>query len=157
MKTLTYVLILILAVFSYSYAEIPSDKTSSIEKMFQLMGIEKQMKGGFEAMLPMVDQVASQLQLNAQEKEQLKDIYREWFENDIDRKVIKEKMIKLYAANFTTEEINELNKFYSSPVGQKFLEKSPGLMKLGAQIGMEEAQRKQAKLMERLQPFLDEQ
>ncbi len=108
-------------------------------------------------MLPMVDQVASQLQLNAQEKEQLKDIYREWFENDIDRKVIKEKMIKLYAANFTTEEINELNKFYSSPVGQKFLEKSPGLMKLGAQIGMEEAQRKQAKLMERLQPFLDEQ
>jgi|TARA_B100001964_G_C13870141_1_gene438307 hypothetical protein len=122
--------------------------------MFQLIDIEGQMGGGFEAMLPIIDQMSSQLQLDAEEKEQLKNIYRDWFENDIDRKAVKEEMAKIYAEAFTAEEINELNKFYSTPIGQKFLEKSPELIRLGAQIGMEAAQKQQGKLMERLQPLL---
>ena len=122
--------------------------------MFQLVGIERQMGGGFEAMLPIIDQMSSGLQLDAKEKEQLKNIYRDWFEKDLDRKAMKEGMVKLYAEAFTAEEINGLNKFYSSPIGQKFLEKTPELMRLGAQIGMEEAQKSQGKLMERLQPLL---
>jgi len=123
--------------------------------MFQLVGIERQMGGGFEAMLPIIDQMSSGLQLDAKEKEQLKNIYRDWFENDLDRKAMKEGMVKIYAEAFTAEEVNGLNKFYSSPIGRKFLEKTPELMRLGAQIGMEEAQKKQGKLMERLQPFFD--
>jgi len=122
--------------------------------MFQLMDIEGQLAGGFEAMLPIIDQMSSGLQLDAKEKEQLKNIYRDWFENDLDRKAMKEGMVKIYAEAFTAEEINGLNKFYSSPIGQKFLEKTPELMRLGAQIGMEEGQKKQGKLMERLQPLL---
>ncbi len=163
MKTSTYCLILVLTLFSYSCGKTSSDKPSSIEKidksssidkMFQLIDIEGQMGGGFEAMLPIIDQMSSQLQLDAEEKEQLKNIYRDWFENDIDRKAMKEEMAKMYAEAFTAEEINELNKFYSTPIGQKFLEKSPELMRLGAQIGMEAAQKQQGKLMERLQPLL---
>ena len=123
--------------------------------MFQLIDMEEQMAGGFEAMLPIIDQMSSQLQLDAKEKEQLENIYRDWFEKDLDRKSMIEGMAKLYAEAFTAEDINELTKFYSTPIGQKFLEKSPELMRLGAQIGMEEAQKKQGKLMERLQPFFD--
>ena len=119
------------------------------------MGIDKQMTGGFDAILPVVDQLASQLQLDANGKEELKTIYRDWWENDIDRKAMKEKMVELYAKTFTTVEINELNKFYRSPIGQKFLEKSPELMKLGAEIGMKEAQTKQTKLIKRFQPFME--
>ena len=154
MKTLTYCLIIVLTLFSYSCGKTPIDKSSSIEKMFQLVGIERQMGGGFEAMLPIIDQMSSGLQLDAKEKEQLKNIYRDWFENDLDRKAMKEGMVKIYAEAFTAEEVNGLNKFYSSPIGRKFLEKTPELMRLGAQIGMEEAQKKQGKLMERLQPLL---
>ena len=155
MRTLTCSIIIALTLFAHSYAETTSDKTSAIQEMFHLIGIDKQMTGGFDAMLPIVDQLASQLQLDANGKEELKTIYRDWWENDIDRKAMEEKMVELYAKIFTTAEINELNKFYRSPVGQKFLEKLPELMKLGAEIGMKEAQSKQTKLLERLQPFLE--
>jgi hypothetical protein len=155
MRALTCSIIIVLTLFAHSYAETTPDKTSAIQETFSLMGIDKQMTGGFDAMLPIVDQLASQLQLDAKGKEELKTIYRDWWENDIDRKAMKEMMVELYAKTFTTAEINELNEFYRSPVGQKFLEKAPELMKLGAEIGMKEAQTKQTKLMERLQPFLD--
>ena len=79
MKILTYSLILIITVCSHSYADPSSDNTSSIEEMFKLMGVDKQMNGWFEAMLPMVNQMATQLQLNTDQVEQLKNIYRDWF------------------------------------------------------------------------------
>lgn len=66
-----------------------------------------------------------------------------------------EKMKDLYANNFTEKEIEEVTKFYQSETGQKFLEKSPELMKLGVQVGMNEAQSKQAQLLNRLKPFFE--
>ena len=45
--------------------------------------------------------------------------------------------------------------FYATPVGQKLVEKSPALMQAGAQLGMQEAERAQPKLIEKLTPFLE--
>ena len=39
-----------------------------------------------------------------------------------------EKFAKIYAAVFTTEELQGLIDFYKSPIGKKFLEKQPQLM-----------------------------
>ena len=39
-----------------------------------------------------------------------------------------EKFAKIYAAEFTTEELQGLIDFYKSPIGKKFLEKQPQLM-----------------------------
>ena len=137
-----------------SYAN-SSETYASVEKMFAVMGIDQQFSGGFEAMLPAVDQLSSQFKLDANAKEELKNIYRRWFENDIDRVAMKSKFVKIYADVFNEKEINELIAFYQSPIGQKFLKKSPQLMKLGAQIGMQEAQSKQQHLIKKLKPFLD--
>ena len=118
------------------------------------MGMDKQLNGGFEAMLPMVDQIAAKLELNPEAKEELKNIYRDWFTTDIDRSLIKSKMVQVYANAFSKKEIDEVIIFYQTPLGQKFLKKSPELMKLGAQIGMKEGQAKQGLLLKRLEPFL---
>ena len=131
------------------------EKNSSIHELFSIIGIDKQMNGGFEAMLPMVDQFASQLMLDETEKDELKSIYRDWFDNDIDRKAIIEQMVTLYSENFNENEIVGLIDFYKTPLGQKFLQKSPVLMKQGAQIGMQEAQKKQQQLLDKLNPFLE--
>lgn len=61
----------------------------------------------------------------------------------------------LYLQVFSEDEIKEITKFYQSRVGKKFLDNSNFLMQKGAQIGMQEAQSKQVKLMERVKPFLD--
>jgi len=155
MKKLSIFLVLILSfVVNISYAN-PSNKTTSIEKMFRVMGIDKQMHGGFEAMLPIVDQLSAKLKLDVNAKEELKNIYRNWFENDIDRAAMKSKFIQIYSNAFTENQIKELITFYQSPTGQIFLKKSPGLMKLGAQIGMQEGRSKEPLLIKRLKPFLD--
>ncbi|WP_281560239.1 DUF2059 domain-containing protein [Thalassomonas sp. RHCl1] len=144
-----------LALFAYPVnAESPSKK-AAIEEVFVVMGMDKQIYGGFEAMMLTVEQQAARLQLNGEETEELKNIYRNWFEHDIDRVKIKAEMVELYAQTFSEKEIAELLTFYKSPTGQKLLEKSPELMKLGAQIGIEEGQLKQHLLIERVQPFIE--
>jgi len=155
MKKLLYPMILILC-FIISALHADSAKTNaSVEKMFSVMGIDRQLSGGFEAMLPVIEQLGLQFKLDKNAKEELKNIYRVWFEEDIDREAMKNGLIEIYTEAFNEKEINELIVFYQSPVGQKFLKKSPELMKLGAQVGLRESQSKQQKLIERLQPFLD--
>lgn len=41
----------------------------------------------------------------------------------------------LYAKNYTTEELKELNTFYQTPLGQKTIQLMPQLAAAGAQIG----------------------
>jgi len=126
-----------------------------VDEMFRVMSMDKQMAGGFEAMLPMIDQMGVKFKLNNEGKEELKEIFRTWFNEDIDRSKIMSEIKKLYSQSFTDDEISKITKFYQTPVGKKFLEKSAQLMKFGAQIGMKEAESKQAKLMERVKPFLE--
>ncbi len=47
----------------------------------------------------------------------------------------KDDFIKMYTAAFTENELNEIAKFYNTPVGQKTLEKLPQLTMAGMQIG----------------------
>jgi len=126
-----------------------------VDEMFRVMSMEKQISGGFEAMMPMIDQMAVKFKLNNEGKEELKDIFRSWFNEDIDRSKMMSEMKRLYLQTFTDDEIRKITEFYQTPVGARFLEKSPQLMQLGAQIGMKEAQSKQVKLMERVKPFIE--
>ena len=126
-----------------------------VEKMFKVMAMDEQLNGGFEAMLPMIDQMAAKFKLDESAKEELLTIYRTWFYDDIDRTQMINKIKILYVNAFTKKEIEEITAFYQTPLGQKFLKQSPELMKQGVQIGMAEAQSKQAKLLARLKPFLE--
>lgn len=102
--------------------------SASVDKLFEVMAMEEQMNGGFEAMLPVIDQMAQRFKLDSAGKEELKNIYRAWFDEDIDRSRIMEQMKVLYTDYFTENEISEVTKFYQTEVGQKFLRKSPQLM-----------------------------
>lgn len=140
-------------ILTFSTATFAQDKP--IDEMFKVMSMEKQVEGGFEAMLPTIDQMAAQFNLNNESKEELKNTFREWFHKDLDHSKMMSELKRLYSQTFTNEEIAKITKFYQTPVGKKFLEQSPQLMKLGAQIGMQEAQSKQFKLMERVNAFME--
>lgn len=130
-------------------------KAYAVNELMVVMEIDKQMNGGFEAMLPAVDQLALQLSLNEEEKKELLDIYRAWFEEDIDRKKLVDGTADLYRQAFSEDEIKEMLQFFSTPTGKKVVKESPALMQKGAQLGMVEAQEKQALLLERLSPFIE--
>ncbi|UAB71686.1 DUF2059 domain-containing protein [Vibrio sp. SCSIO 43132] len=131
------------------------DKGESVSHLLKVMKMEEQLSGGFEAMIPMIDQLANSLQLNKAEKEELTDIYRSWYINDIDRHRIINELANLYSKTFSQKEIEALIDFYSTPTGQKFVEKSTVLVRAGAQLGMQEAERAQPQLIEKLTPFLE--
>jgi len=126
-----------------------------VDELFRVMSMDKQISGGFEAMLPVIDQMSARLKLDTQGNEELKNIFRTWFNEDVDLKSMEEKTKQLYSHNFTSDELHEVTKFYQSPTGQKFLEKSSQLMQAGVQIGMQETKAKEPQLMERLRPFIE--
>lgn len=121
----------------------------------ELMGVKEQMMGGVEAMLPIIDQMAANWQLDEEARQELINIYRQWFAEDFDQDLLVADMVELYRETFTDEELQALIDFYSTPVGQKILSVTPELAKRGAAMGMAEAQRKEPQLMERLEPFLE--
>lgn len=47
---------------------------------------------------------------------------------------LKPDMVKLYTTNFSESELNDLVKFYQSPLGKKVLEKMPQLTQQSAQM-----------------------
>lgn len=154
MKNLRKFMVVALLVAS-PISGMAADKQEVVDRLLEVMKVEKQLSGGFEAMTPVIEQLANNLQLNATEKEELVNIYREWFINDINRQNIIVEMVALYSQAFSQQEIELMIEFYATPVGQKLVEKSPALMQAGAQLGMQEAERAQPKLIEKLTPFLE--
>jgi uncharacterized protein len=53
---------------------------------------------------------------------------------------LKPDLINLYANAFTESELNELNEFYKTPIGQKALRKMPELISKGEQMGSQRVQ-----------------
>ncbi|SHO57727.1 DUF2059 domain-containing protein [Vibrio quintilis] len=131
-----------------------SPKTETAEKLIEIMNMDKQMLGGFEAMLPTIKHMALQMKLNDSESQEMTNIYRDWFNQDIDRQKIKQQITGLYSDNFSQNEMKDIIRFYKTPTGQKFLKAMPELAKKAAQLGVEQAQSKQQQLLNRLSPFL---
>jgi hypothetical protein len=53
---------------------------------------------------------------------------------------LKDDMAKIYMAEFSESELNELTKFYQTPLGKKSIQKMPVLMTKGAEIGQKRVQ-----------------
>ena len=135
-------------------SEVSADE-ELLDTLFEVMNIDKQLEAGFDAMLPIADQIATQYNLNADAKDELISVYRVWFEEDLDRSKVIGEMKQMYSNLFTEKEIKETIAFYRTPTGKRLLELTPQLTARGAQIGATEAQSKQAQLLARLQPFLE--
>ncbi len=146
--------VLSFSLIGYSYASSEAD-IATAERLMHVMKVDNQMLGGFEAILPIVNQMAAQLNLSKAQTDELKDIYRAWFNNDIDRNAIKTQIATLYANTFSKNEMEDIIDFFETPTGQKLITKTPEITRLGAEIGMTAAQNSQQQLMDRLQPFLE--
>ena len=147
--------LILLLLMPCAFAAPVAAQEAAIDEMFRVMKMETQMTGGFEAMLPVVENMSAKLALNMEQEEELKEIFRTWFNEDFDKQKLVGEIKEIYTKSFSEEEIKEITRFYKTPVGKKFLELSPALMKEGARLGMLEGQQKQGKLRERIYPFLE--
>jgi hypothetical protein len=97
------------------------------------MGMEKVLAESIDQMLAMqVQQNPALAQFQPQMKAFLSK-YMSWAS-------LKDDMARIYMAEFTEAELKELTKFYETPLGKKTIQKMPGLMAKGAEIGQKRVQ-----------------
>ena len=84
------------------------------------------------------------------------DVLKEWATKHIGWSSLRDDMATLYAKEFSEKELNELAKFYNTPIGQKVLEKQPLLMKQGGDIGRRKAEEHTEELKEMIQKKMNE-
>ena len=131
------------------------NQPEAAKELTELLGLKDQISLGFNAMLPLIDEKASELGLDDKGKKELQNILKAWCDKDLDHEALQREIMELYRQAFTEEEIQKLIEFYKTPLGQKTLKVFPEMMQKSVQIGVQEAQAKQEKLMKRLQPFLE--
>ena len=85
-------------------------------------------------------------------KQKTFDILVETFKENIDGVLIS--MALIYEEAFTLEEIQEMTEFYKSELGQKILNKLPGVMQTATVMGMQWGQKIAAIAMERIRKEL---
>jgi hypothetical protein len=90
------------------------------------------MKESYEGMITRITQM--QIQANPQLKA-IEPTIHAFFTKYMGWEAQRGDIAALYAKNYTAEELNELNKFYQTPLGQKTVQLMPQLAAAGAQIG----------------------
>jgi hypothetical protein len=131
-----FVSVLIGAIALFHPAPARADEAShrkAVESLFALMEMESLLGQSIDQMLAMqVQQNQALVPYQAQMKAFLGK-YMSWAS-------IKEDMAKIYMTEFSESELNELVKFYQTPVGKKAVRRMPALMAKGAEIGQKRVQ-----------------
>ncbi len=90
------------------------------------------MKESYEGMIERI----TQMQIQARpELKAIEPAIRAFFTKYMGWEAQRGDIAALYAKNYTTEELKELNKFYQTPLGQKTVQLMPQLAAAAAQIG----------------------
>ena len=103
------------------------------EKMLTLMDMETVLRRSIDEMLKA--QVAQNPGIAPFE-----NVMRQFLMKHMSWDSLKADTIQIYMAEFTEKELEELNRFYQTEVGKKMVEKMPGLMGKGAELGAKRIQ-----------------
>lgn len=110
-----------------------AESMKEAEQLLQIMGTEAALE---QSMSQMVD---VQLQQNPA-LAPYKGVMMEFFNKYTSYDSLKLEMAEAYSEAFTMAELQEINAFYASDVGQKVVEQMPQLMAEGAQMGISRVQ-----------------
>ena len=146
-------LALLLLACSFARAQVADTHRAAAAALVELIANKDQNAAGFEALLPVIEAQSKQLGLAPELQSELRSIYRDWFTKHIDHAAIQSQVTELYVQAFTEAELQELLRFYQTPVGQKVLATLPELFQKGAALGLSEAQSKEHILRLKLNEF----
>jgi hypothetical protein len=128
--------ILLGAIALLSPAVARADEAShrkAAESLLSLMNMDSVMSQSIDQMLQMQIKQNPAIAPYEQEMKDFLKKYMSWAG-------LKDEMVKIYVDEFTESELNELNKFYQTPLGKKTLAKMPVLLAKGAELGQRRVQ-----------------
>ncbi len=119
---------------------IEPEKMAAIERLIEASGQAELMKQG---MLAMIDQMRPAM---AELPQEFFDEFKKAALGD----ELMELLIPVYDRHFTSKEIEELTRFYESPIGQTLVSKQPLVQQDAMGVGQQWGQRKALEIMEDL-------
>jgi hypothetical protein len=128
--------ILIGAIALFQPAMTRADEAShrkAAESLLSLMNMEAVMSQSIDQMLQMQIKQNPAIAPHEQEMKSFLKKYMSWAG-------LKDDMVKIYVDEFTESELDELNKFYQTPLGKKTLQRMPTLLSKGAELGQRRVQ-----------------
>jgi hypothetical protein len=119
------------------------------EELLESMDMDRLLKSSIDSSLEM--QVKANPPLA-----KFKDVVKKFLTKHMGYAALKEDLIKLYAKEFSEDELKDLTKFNKTPTGKKFLKKAPLLMQKAGELGMKKFQDNKEELMKMIQDALKE-
>jgi len=105
----------------------------AVEQLFELTAMQQKID----------ESVASVLALQLAQSPDLQEhqeVVREFLERHIGWNSLKDALTDMYLQEFSEQEVNEMNTFYSSPTGRKVIERLPVLVQMRNQLASQRLQ-----------------
>jgi len=139
-RKLTVCSFLLILIVSWAYGSEREDKISSVRQLIH-------MTGGGELGVQIISQMISQYR---QTMPNVPAKFWDKFMQEINPEGLVELMVPIYNRHFSQQEINELIKFYQSPLGVKLIQKLPAITQESFQAGQEWGEKLGERVIEKL-------
>lgn len=137
--------------FAAEKAEKAADKKSgpateaTLEKLFTITEVQKNMQSAASAMSGMMNERLASRIPNDDRKQRffadLKDLQDDFMKTALNFDELRPSLVKTYQETWTEDEIQQLVKFYESPVGKKYVQVMPDLMQKGMKLAQGQVQK----------------
>lgn len=131
------------AIISTSFAQADAAYTRSLKKMFEASGTEQTFETAITQMMGMFKQQMPDVDASLWD-----DMEKEFLKTSINDLV--EMLAPVYIKYMTQEDLDEMIRFYQSPVGKKFAKNTPLIMQESMQVGEQWGQQIGVKMEQRL-------
>ena len=117
-------------------ATVSADANShrqAVDKLFELTAMQQKIDESVANVLAL--QIAQSPDLQPYQ-----NVVHEFLERHIGWNSLRDALTDMYMQEFSVQELNEMNAFYSSPTGQKVIERLPALVQLRNQLASQRLQ-----------------
>jgi len=132
-KSFGFVIVMLIAAGATPVHADAASHRQAVEQLFELTSMQQKID----------ESVANVLALQIAQSPELKshqDVVREFLERHIGWGSLKDALSSMYMQEFTEQEVDDMNTFYSSPTGRKVIERLPVLVQMRNQLASQRLQ-----------------
>ena len=132
-KSFGFTLLLLIATGQTAVLADKASKRQAVEQLFVLTAMQQKIDESVTTVLAL--QIAQNPELKSHQQ-----AVREFLERNIGWDSLKDDLSNMYMEEFTEQELNEMNTFYSSPTGRRVIERLPVLVQMRNQLASQRLQ-----------------
>lgn len=114
---------------------VPASRLKAASELLDATGLSTQMDAMYSTMID-----ANSAQIPADKKVKFKELMTNFLKKYMSYESLKNDLSKIYAEEFTEQELKEITKFYLTPAGKKMNQKMAALMQKGVVLGQSRMQ-----------------